>query len=198
MTQKELKALYTAELWKAWNDEKMVDHCTKSTAFIIAHNGALFGIEKPKIETRFCFGYGLYGSSSIEEEEEAEATAEAARKSEEYFISRNLEPINQWIDNLIKIREDMRLNWADGSHPRYMIATGAQYYGQPEDCKLHYYSVVDTFGGRINGEICEDITLIDKLITGYEQVKQDFTKRLKTYLKRHGTSKIKTWSYLRD
>lgn len=198
MTQKELKAVYTAELHKAWNDEKMVDHCTKSTALVIEHNAALFRIEKPKIKARFCFGYGLYGTSSIEEEAEAETTAEAARTSEEYFISRNLEPIDKWLDSLNKIREDMRRNWAESSHPRYMIATGAQYYGQAEDCKLCYYSVVDTFGGRINGEICEDITLIDKLISGYEQVKQDFVKRLKAYLKRYGTSKVKTWSYLRD
>lgn len=198
MTQKELKNFYIAELWKAWQDKKMVDHCTKSAAFIIEHKDKFYTIDKPTIETNFCFGYGLYGSSTEEEEAEAEATAEAARKSEEYFMSRNLNPINEQIEKLTKIREEMRLNWAKGSHPRYMIATGAQYYGQPEDCKLYYYSVVDTFGGRINGEICEDITLIDKLITGYEQVKQDFTKRLKTYLKRHGTSKIKTWSYLRD
>lgn len=198
MTQKELKALYTAEMRKAWDDEKMVEHCIKSTAFVIEYNGALFGIEKPKIKTSFCFGYGDYGSSSVDEETEAENLAEVARKSNEYFISRNLKSINQRIDKLIKIREDMRRNWAKGSHPRYMIATGAHYSGQSEDCKLRYYSVVDTFGGRISGEICEDITLVEQLIVGYENVKQDFIKRLKTYLKRNGMKKVKVWTYLRD
>lgn len=32
MTQKELKAAYTEELKKAWNDDEMVKYCSKSTA----------------------------------------------------------------------------------------------------------------------------------------------------------------------
>lgn len=71
MTQKELKAAYTEELKKAWNDDKMVKYCSKSTAFVIEHNGALYGIEKPKIETSFCFGYGINGIADTEQERTA-------------------------------------------------------------------------------------------------------------------------------
>ena len=81
MTQKELKAVYTEELKKVWNDDKMVKHCSKSTAFVIEHNGALYGIEKPKIETSFCFGYGINGIADTEQEQTAETMAETARKS---------------------------------------------------------------------------------------------------------------------
>lgn len=79
MTQKELKAAYTEELKKAWNDDKMVKYCSKSTAFVIEHNGALYGIEKPKIETSFCFGYGINGIADTEQERTAEVMAETAR-----------------------------------------------------------------------------------------------------------------------
>lgn len=200
MTQKELKAAYTEELKKAWNDDKMVKYCSKSTAFVIEHNGALYGIEKPKIETSFCFGYGINGIADTEQERTAEAMAETARKSKEYFINQNLENLNRWIKSLQKILDDMGKNWAEGSNPRYMIETGEHYSGQKEDCRLRYYSIVDTFNtfNGTMGKICNDTELIKKLIAGYEEVKTEFIKRLNTYLKRYGMSKVKTWSYLSD
>lgn len=200
MTQKELKAAYTEELKKAWNDDEMVKYCSKSTAFVIEHNGALYGIEKPKIETSFCFGYGINGIADTEQERTAEAMAEAARKSKEYFINQNLENLNRWIKSLQKILDDMGKNWAEGSHPRYMIETGEHYGGQKEDCRLRYYSIVDTFNtfNGTMGKICNDTELIKKLIAGYEEVKTEFIKRLNAYLKRYGMSKVKTWSYLSD
>lgn len=78
-----------------------------------------------------------------------------------------------------------------------MIATGAAYYGQTEDCRLRYYAIVNSFG-VYKGEICQDIELISKLIDGYKTVKTAFVKRLNTYLKRYGMSKVEAWSYLRD
>lgn len=200
MTQKELKEAYTEELKKVWNDDKMVKYCSKSTAFVIEHNGALYGIEKPKIETNFCFGYGINGIADTEQERTAEAMAETARKSKEYFINQNLENLNRWIKSLQKILDDMGKNWAEGSHPRYMIETGEHYGGQKEDCRLRYYSIVDTFNtfNGTMGKICNDTELIKKLIAGYEEVKTEFIKRLNAYLKRYGMSKVKTWSYLSD
>ena len=197
MTQKELKAVYTEELKKAWDTDELVKHCSKSTAFVIEHDGALYGIEKPRIETCFCFGYGINGISNSEQEQEAEAMAETARKSKKYFINQNLEHLNRWIESLKEILGDMGKNWAEGSHPQYMIETGERYIGQKEDCRLRYYSIVDTFSGT-RGEICNDTELIKKLLAGYEEVRADFIKRLNTYLKRYGLSKVKTWSYLSD
>ena len=123
--------------------------------------------------------------------------AETARKSKEYFINQNLENLNRWIKSLQKILDDMGKNWAEGSHPRYMIETGEYYSGQKEDCRLRYYSIVDTFNGT-RGEICNDTELIKKLIAGYEEVRTEFIKRLNAYLKRYGMSKVRTWSYLSD
>ena len=193
MTQKELKAVYKDELKKAWSSEKMVEHCSKSTAFIVEHNGELYGIE-----TRFCFGYGMNGITNEDEEDAADRMARKAQESRDYFINQNLENINRWIKKLNEILEDMGNNWAEGNYPHYMIETGAHFYGQTEDCKLRYYSVADTFNGGIRGKICNDTELIKKLIAGYEEVKTEFIKRLNKYLNRYGMSKVETWSYLRD
>lgn len=197
-TQKELKAEYTEELKKAWRDENMVQYCSKQTAFVIEHKGALYGIEKPRIETSFCFGFGMYGITDTDEENAADDMAKKASESREYFINQNLENLNRWISTLQKILEDMGRNWAEGSYPHYMIETGAHYHGQTEDCKLRYYSVFNTYDGKCRGEMCHDAELLEKLIAGYEEVKKGFLKRLNTYLKRYGLSKVKSWSYLRD
>ena len=124
--------------------------------------------------------------------------AAMAQKSKEYFINQNLEGLNRWIESFQKILDEMGENWAEGSHPRYMIETGAHYYGQTDDCRLRYYSIVDTFNGTNRGEICNDAELVKKLIAGYEEVKAEFIKRLNSYLKRYGMSKVETWSYLMD
>ena len=39
---------------------------------------------------------------------------------------------------------------------------------------------------------------INNITAGYEEVEKTFTKRLNTYLKRYGTSKLNVWTYLRD
>lgn len=109
-----------------------------------------------------CFGYGIYGITDIEQEQEAETMVETARKSKEYFINQNLENLNRWIRDLQKILDDMGEDWKEGSHPRYMIETGVLYSGQKDNCRLCHYSIVDTFNGINRGEICNDTELIKK------------------------------------
>lgn len=198
MTQKELKQGYAEELKKAWSSEKMVKYCLTHTAYIVEHNGFLYGIEKPSIETSFCFGYGMYGITDSEEEEAADSMTDKARQSRDFFISENLKDIDHWLETLEGILSEMGENWAEGSHPRYMIETGRHYCGQPDDCKLQYYRVVNTWRDPVRGTLCNDPEMVCKLIDGYEAVKVDFVKRLNAYLNRYGLSKVKSWSYLRD
>lgn len=198
-TQKELKELYKEELKKVWgSDSKMVDYCIKKVAYVIEHSGKLYEIEKPNIKKDFCFGYGFNGGSTEEEETNAFNMEEWAKTKTDYFIEENLKDVDSWLKNLNDILENMRLNWAEGSHPIWMIGTDEHYYKQPSDCLLSSYSVVDTHKGIFNGELCFDTELLGKLIEGYETVKADFVKRLNTYLKRYGLSKLNTWTYLRD
>lgn len=203
MNQKELKALYTAELTKAWGTDEMVNYCSKHTAYVVEHNGDLFGIEKPSIKKNFCFGAGMYATATNEEILHAEEQSEKALNDTEYFISRNTEHLDKIIENLKKVLADMGLNWAKGSHPIHMVQTGAQYIGQPDDCKLRYHNIVNTFDNRQFREeaketLCYDPELVKKLIEGYEATKADFMKRLNVYLKKYGLSKVNSWTYIRD
>ena len=39
---------------------------------------------------------------------------------------------------------------------------------------------------------------IERVKAGYQEVRQQFVKRLNTYLKKYGLSKLHTWTYLSD
>lgn len=198
-TQKELKAEYTEELKKAWDSPKMIKHCANCAAYIIEHNNTLFAIEKPSIKTSFCYGFGFCGVSSEEEEEAANAMARKAEEDVEYFKAENLRGLEVRIKQLEEIAEEMGHNWAEGSHPRYMIIIDRRYYGQDEDCKLRAFSIDDTFNPmHRDSAICYDVDFVCALIAGYQEVKKAFEKRLNTYLKRYGLSKVESWSYLSD
>lgn len=196
--QKELKEIYHDELLKAWSSSEMVNHCLKHVGYIVEHNGELYGIEKPTIKKDFCFGYGMYGRSTEEEEWEANKMAQMARTDRNYFITENLKTIDNEIKKLENIAEEMHKPWAEGNRPTYMVETNIKYYGQKDSCKLRGFSIVNTFDRADSGNLCEDIELIEKLIDGYKQVRADFTKRLTTYLNKYGLSGVNTWAYLVD
>ncbi len=65
----------------------MAKFCLNNTAAIIEHNGKLYDIEKPSIKKDFCFGFGMYGISTDDEQTTADNMAEVARTQADYFIS---------------------------------------------------------------------------------------------------------------
>ncbi len=198
-TQKELKAEYIEELAKAWDRPKMIKYIANRAAYIVEYDNKLFAIEKPNIKTKFCYGFGFCGISSEEEEEAASAMARRAESDVDYFKAENLRGLDETIKQLEDIAEEMGYNWAEGSHPRYMLATTGKYYGQDEDCKLRGFSVYNTFDPLHDGAvICYDVEFVRALVAGYQEVKKAFEKRLNTYLKRYGLTKVESWSYLSD
>lgn len=198
-TQKELKTEYTEQLAKAWDSPTMIKYCANSAAYIVEYDNKLFAIEKPKIKTKFCYGFGFCGISSEQEEETANAMARRAESDVDYFKNENLRELNEKIATLAKIAEEMELNWAEGGHPHYMIATNKRYYGQDEDCKLRGFSVYNTFDPLHDGAVlCYDVELVRALVAGYQEARKAFTKRIDAYLKRYGLTKVESWSYLSD
>lgn len=198
MTQKELKAIYKQELKKAWHDEKMVDFCTSKAGFIFEYNDGLYSVDKPSIKKDFCFGYGMFLTATREEFENAERCAEIARTSEDNFISANMKELNRTIERLESMADEMALEWAEGSHPVYMIENAEKYYSQESDCRLRGWSIVNTFDRVPVGEICNDIEFVNELIEAHLAVRADFEKRLKSYLKKYGLSNVNAWTYLID
>lgn len=197
--QKELKEKYMDIIRKeVWiGSEHMQEYARKNCEYVVElSNGNLIEIEKPRIKTDFCFGMGMFGTYSDEEFERAENAAENARTNEEYFISENLKQVTESIEmlNLCLAR-------------KLECYTYTAYSGQPETSRLKTYSVVyiadnpEYEPGRWSN--LKDVQKLEngdiqRIIDGLEVVKERFTKRLHTYLKRYGLSKLNVWTYCRD
>ena len=178
--------------WK--NDAGMIKHFKTTTAAVVElENGDLIPIGKPRIETRFCFGYGLYGVSTDEEYKDAENMRQHAETSRDYFIKENLKDIEE----IIKELKDDSLE----------VYTAIAYIGQAEGTKTKSYHITRLCNNPeynpawwANYKGLAKMTTADRerLIKAYEEVKESFIKRLNTYLKRYGLSKVDAWTYLVD
>ena len=160
-----------------WLKNTYLDSLTKLTS------GEIVEIEKPKIKTSFCFGYGFCGVSSQEQINEASDLAERARKSEKFFISEKLKQI----DVQIKEAEDETRNG-------YLFGTGLDGFYTVGFMSEYKHSMY--YGNKPHKVISAD----DRAgyIVALKKCKERFEKRLQTYLKRYGLSKIESWSYLCD
>lgn len=168
---------------KRWGtDEKMVDYCTKEKSrFVRLSSGHLLAIEKPSIETRFCFGYSD-SAYDTEDYDQANDAAYRAGKDEEYFKAQNLQQLQETIDTLNgegKFKNNIAYIW----------------YSEDGEAALKFCR-----RWKLIEENLEELNEQDRkaIIAAYEIEITAFEKRLNTYLKRYGMSKIDTWSYWRD
>ena len=188
--QKELKELYRKNLELAWDDPKMVDYCSKQAEIVVeTEDGYLLEIEKQSIKKDFCFGYGMYLNSTEEEEKFADDNAHNARTNEKYFIRENLKYYDEWI-------KEIEENGA------YVSIIG-HYTGQTKDCKLQFFTSGRGSWGRTPMDQPETYKKLNEedtknLINAFKQGKENMIKRLQTYLKKFGLSKLNVWTYLRD
>lgn len=198
--QKALKSRFMeiirTEVWKS--STSMQQYAEKECCYHIVElkNGDIYAYERPRIETSFCFGYGMNGLSTDDDMDGASRMAQRARTDEDYFIEENLKDIKNYIDRLVKAY--------NGELEAYKYA---HYSGQPHGTKLKTYSVVSTWDNPENDpgrwSCLTDVEQLTQyeiltLIQGWYKVAEMFTKRLNTYLKRYGLSKLNTWTYLRD
>jgi len=184
---KELRSKYRQAQTARWGkNEKMIDFCCKTADIVYPVRGYLADIDKPRIETSFCFGYGFCGVSSLEDMQDASRMADHARKNESYFIAENLKNINGYIEAL-----------GNSNLSAYMTGSNGLV-------GLHFCKPWETGdqkrwaenGGYTYIELTEAER---KEIAGYYGIEKDrFSKRLNTYLKRYGLSKVNSWSYLVD
>ena len=175
-----------AEFEKVWKkDQRMIDYCLKKTVGVVEfEDGSYYCFEKPSIETRFCFGYGQNGISTEEEFENAIA-AKNKVSEKECFIAENMKKFQE-LEDIIKY---------DGNV--YSVIR----YDNP-DIKLSSLTTdkEEQKWGKIYGYVLSVITPVDRLNlkTELNIQKQKFAKRLETYWKKYGSSKLKTWTYLVD
>ena len=184
--QKELREEYEALLNGVWNgDTDMVKHCLQDTDLLVKlDSGKLVAIKKPRIQKDFCFSYRL-SSTDTKEYDDALAMAHFASKSEEYFIRKNLKGLDETIGMFEYTDAELFLRNAYCSQPDdTLVSVEAFRYRQPP---------MD-----MSGHIPVTQAQREILLQAYRESKNRFVKRLKTYLKRYGMSKVKTWSYWED
>ena len=158
------------------NPEYWLPRYDKSAGhFARLSNGEIVVIDKPSIQTRFCFG-----ESGYDYDEAFQASVHAAH-SEEYFKQENLSDFQRWIDRL------------EGNSSRpcsvYTISAGngiaCLTWGHPYDCVSADFHPLSEADRAI-------------LLATYRAAYAAFEKRLNAYLKRYGLSKVQTWTYWRD
>lgn len=171
-----------------WADSKsMQEYITKKCSDVFkTSNGNLIKFEKPTIKKRFCFGHGQNGVTTQEETETAINQAEYARTNEQYFLNKNLEDINRKIKTYSEAEKLFILpQYRQYDIKNIGLVVTADYF-------RHYDWQAQ--------EIMEELSEADKqeLLRICESEKAKFIKRLQTYLKKYGLSKVQTWSYLVD
>lgn len=197
------KELVKREYGKAWSDPHMINYCVNNLANVaILPNGDIISIDKQSIETRFCFGESGY------DYDDAAKMAAHARTNTEYFKSENMKHFNKWVNDLIEIQEH-KSNY-------FVLIRDTHYIGQEKDCRLRALEwirtvdLLDACGGsaylddiagkyidKLNGRIAtsEELNII---IEAYKQARDAHEKKVDTYLKRYGLTKVDSWTYWRE
>ena len=187
-----LKALYLQEIAKAWgNNKSMMDYFDKKVSSVIQlSDGKLIAFDKEKIKTDFCFGYnyGIIYDEAIDQ-------ANKAMQSEVMFKHYNLEKYNDLLFDLKECLDDdciaqlylQRISYTGEKEPMNLYKFCCYAPSHVEEYKEHYKDI--TLASK------EDAETIYKAVVN-EREKME--KRLNTYLKRYGLSKLHIWTYDRN
>lgn len=199
------KELLQAEYSKVWKDQKMIDFCVNKVAAVaVLPSGEIVTVEKRKIEKDFCFGESGY------DYDDAQKAAATARKSQGYFKRENLKPFDEWLKDL-EDALDFKGNYA-------LVINPKAYYSQTDDCKLasvefvRFWEVIDACGGECHVDELpgKELTIrgcsrriatneeIRLIMDAYREARAAHEKKVDSYLKRFGTSKVNAWTYWRE
>lgn len=194
--KKSLMDGYLAEMRKANCCDD--DYYRKDAGQIVKlSNGGYFVVGKSRMQTHFCFGYDT--DFSGHEQSDAERARAAFVASATAFKNANLSALDETIEEL-KVG---KMEWN-----RVPVLVRESYCGQSEPINVYDLSwerlstIIERHGGSATqAQIDADcVSAEDRAIMlgAYEAEREDFSKRLDTYLKKYGTSKLHTWTYWRD
>lgn len=189
-TQKELKDQYRGLMTDVWEDESMIDFCTKKADVIIKFDNGFFAeVEKESIKKNFCFGYSdsMYDTKDYDR---ANNMAHYAKTSVDYFRKENLNRLNKCIEFYSDTRNKLFFqNHYTGQKNNILKCIDSfKEWDCPKDIFNKEYKIFTPLSEK-------DRAL---LVDAYKKELELFTKRLETYIKRYGLSKVRSWSYWRD
>lgn len=161
---------YKESLLEFAKNKKNSNYYTKEYIGAIKINNNYMLFSKLGIKNKFCF------SDEGPEYDYYNELMEDKDKLRNYFLAENLKSINHKLDN---IRSDK---------PAYLckdIINGTLYLSIPKD-----YQSCDGVLASADQK--------NEIAKALEYCKDEFEKRLKTYLKKYDTSKLKIWTYWAD
>lgn len=173
-----------AKIWE--NDKGMQDYCLKNTSnCILTSFGGLVTFDKPKIETRFCFGYH---DSMFDTESYDTANDRCEKFGEEQFLAENLKDMKHALD-LFEGKKEANYR---GKKELYFT----KKYMESEIYRIYFLVEYDAEKHPdLRKATDEDF---QKCYAAQKQEYEKFENRLKSYLKRYGTKKLTTWTYWMD
>lgn len=184
----ELFEFFCKEYEKVWkNDLSMLEYKKKYySGAIRLSNGGILEFVKPSIETSFCFGYSDFGQGMSYTEAKR---AEKAASSEKYFLQQNLKEFDRKIKGLSSKDDCSTYDW---------YIERVSYNGNKLNVwRLAYMNISNVDNKYGEYEILAPADR-EAVINGLKNERKKFEKRLHTYLKRYGTSKLRTWTYWVD
>lgn len=170
------------------NSAAMRKHFESTISRVVElENGYLVAICKPRIQKNFCFGYSD-SRYDTEDYDRANDMAMHARTNTDYFIDQNMRQINEQIEALDKWNPVIRTAYCDA--PENSIIKTIDFMDD-----YHFCNIREKDKAKVAPLSPADKALI---IAAYEEEKKAFEKRLASYLKRYGLSKVNSWSYWQD
>lgn len=180
-----MKAIYLNEMAKAWgNDNRMMTYFSKtlSNAYALP-NGGVMAFEKRKIETNFCYG------EDGNDYDEAQNKVHNAYTNEDYFRSVNLREFTKLQklftpDNSSRDIYIYRKSYTCETAPINIWGFVALRIWEAEENRHHFTDL------RKATKEEKDV-----ILKALEEEKKIHEKKVNTYLKKYGLSKVRAWSY---
>ena len=147
------------------------DYYKKHSVGAVKLNGGYYVMDKESIDTKFCFA---------DEGPDYDYYLELMRdekKLERYFVAENLSGI------------DRRIELLAGTKPLVI-------YGPYRDGRVSFGDKDYGYGSPDSVDMTQEQRT--ELLNAYRWKRTEFEKRLQSYLKRYGTTKLHTWTYWRD
>lgn len=160
-------------------NEKWISYYDSSYQRVVKTDDEKFvKIDKPRINTSFCFGESGYDM------DDAIAACRRADSDQDYFRSENLRDLDRRI-NLLK-NGNVWIVFGQYRDSREVSLFFSEKY-----CGPGIWYRDDEIREVSDGERA-------RLLEAYEDVRASFVKRIDSYLKRYGLSKVRSWTYWRD